>query len=98
MSIQTKKQIRRDERNKLIRENEELKAQLVHKYHFASKELDKLGTDSMMASAVILSLKSLGGLKTCGPVAIRNGLSKETIEAIKADLKRSYEEAIEFKP
>jgi len=98
MSVQTKKQIRRDERNKLIRENEELKAQLVHTYHFASQELDKLGTDRMMGSAVILSLKSLGGLKTCGPVAIRGGLSKETIEAIKADLKRSYEEAIEFKP
>lgn len=92
------KQSKQEKLDKLIRQNEELKAQLVHQYHFASKELDKLGTDRMMASSVILSLKSLGGLKTCGPVAIRNGLSKETIEAIKADLKRSYEEAIEFKP
>jgi len=92
------KQSKQEKLDKLIRQNEELKAQLVHQHHFASQELDKFGTDKMMASAVILSLKSLGGVRTCGPVAIRNGLSKETIEAIKADLKRSYEEAIEFKP
>ena len=92
------KQSKQEKLDKLIRQNEELKAQLVHQYHFASKDLDKFETDKMMASAVILSLKSLGGVRTCGPVAIRNGLSKETIEAIKADLKRSYEDAIEFKP
>lgn len=32
------------------------------------------------------------------PVLIRNGLSKETIEALKTDFRRSYEDAVAFKP
>jgi len=32
------------------------------------------------------------------PTLIRDGLSPETIAAIKADLKRSYDLAIQFKP
>ena len=83
---------------KLQRENKELKAQLVHAYHFACKDIDAMSMDRCMGSAVILELTSLGGNKNVGPVAIRNGLSPDTIKAIKDDLRSSYEEAIEFKP
>ena len=82
----------------LERRNKELEAQLVFQHHFASKYLDKMGIDRCMGSAVILELTVLGGKETVGPVAIRNGLSPETIAAIRADLVRSYENAIELKP
>lgn len=83
---------------KLEREKKELEAQLVFRHHFASAELDKMSIDRMMGSAVILEMKALGGKFGVDPVAISDGLSEETIKAIKADLVRSYNQAIEFKP
>lgn len=76
----------------------ESEAAQIHTYHFASVQLDKLVTDKMMGSGVIMTLTTLGGRLKIGPVMIKNGLSKETIEAIKADLVRSYNYAIELKP
>ncbi len=76
----------------------ETEAQLVHAYHFASADLPKFGTDRFAGSAVILTLTGLGGKLTIGPVAIRGGLSKETIDAIQFDFVRSYEDAVVFKP
>ncbi len=70
----------------------------VHVYHFASKELDRISTDRLMGSGVVLTIKFLGGKEAVSPTMIRNGLSKETIAALKADLVRSYEYATELKP
>jgi disulfide oxidoreductase YuzD len=44
-----------------------------------------------MGSGVVMHLSILGGEDVIEPVCIRDGLSKETIDAIKADLKRSYD-------
>jgi hypothetical protein len=82
----------------LERQLHEAKAAQVHNYHFASTGLDKLSTDRLMGSGVILSMTVLGGHTTFKPVLIRDGLSKETIAAIKADLVRSYKLAVELKP
>jgi len=68
---------------KLSRENREIKSQMVHQYHFASKELNKFTEANYMGSAVILELTGLGGKTKLGPVAIRDGLSQETIESLK---------------
>ena len=76
----------------------EAEAAQIHSHHFASVQMDKLVTDKMMGSGVIMSFTTLGGRLTIGPVMISNGLSKETIEAIKADLVRSYNYTIELKP
>lgn len=76
----------------------EAKAAQIYTHHFASVEMGKLVTDKMMGSGVIMSFTTLGGRLTIGPVMIRDGLSKETIEAIRADLVRSYNHAIELKP
>lgn len=76
----------------------ESEAAQIHAHHFASVEMDKLVTNKMMGSGVIVTFTTLGNRTTIGPVMIRNGLSKETIEAIKTDLVRSYEYAIELKP
>lgn len=75
----------------------ELKAQLASTYHFANQTIDKANIDRMTGSNVILQLTELGGKNIILPVAIRDGLSSDTIKAIKADLKRSYDLATLFK-
>ncbi len=70
----------------------------IYRHHFASKELDRLSTDRLMGSGVILSLTKAGGEEALEPVMISNGLSKETIAALKADLVRSFNYATELKP
>jgi hypothetical protein len=82
----------------LERKLREAEAGQAHVYHFASQTIDKASTNSLMGSGVIITLTVLGGREIFDPVMIRNGLSKETIEALKADFVRSYEDAVEFKP
>lgn len=82
----------------LQRELMEAKAQLTHRYHFASTEIEKFDISRCNGSGVILELSVLGGGRRIEPVMIRDGLSQETIAAIQADLRRSYELSIELKP
>jgi hypothetical protein len=70
----------------------------AHVYHFADAYLDKASTKHLGASGVILTLTVLGGREICSPVLIRDGLSQETIDALKADMRRSYELATMYKP
>lgn len=77
--------------------NEALAGQ-AHVYHFASASIDKASTDHLLASGVIITLTVLGGREIFNPVLIRDGLSRETIAALKADFARSYENAVSFKP
>ena len=70
----------------------------VHKLHFASYALDKLSTDKMFGSGVIISITSLSGKEIFGPTVISGGLSPETIAALQADMRRSFESRIELKP
>ena len=77
---------------------EEAKAYHIYRHHFASKTLDKFSTDKLMGSGVVLSLTLIGGKELFEPVMICNGLSKETIAALKADLVRSFNYATEMKP
>lgn len=76
----------------------EAEAQLAHVYHFASRGLQNFGPNCFDGSAVILTLTGLGGKRTLGPVAIRNGLSQATIDALQSDFVRSYEDTVVFKP
>lgn len=70
----------------------------VHQYHAADHYLGSASIDKMMASGVILQLTALGGREIVQPVLIRDGLSNETIEAIRNDLRRSYLLAVSPKP
>lgn len=76
----------------------ELHAQLIHVYYFAQKEVEKLKIENLMGSGVLLQFSFLGGKQAITPVVIKDGLSQNTIAAIQADLKRSYDALIEFKP
>lgn len=82
----------------LQRKVEDLEAQLASSYHFADIGLGKAVYPEYMGSAVVMQIRALGGHSIVDPVAIRDGLSVETVEAIKADLKRSYGEATILKP
>lgn len=70
----------------------------IYRHHFASKALDRFSTDHLTGSGVVLSLTLIGGKELFEPVMICNGLSKETIAALKADLVRSFNYATELKP
>jgi len=80
---------KRETRAQLKRKILELEAQGPMQEHFASASLDKYALHKCMASAVILQLSTLGGGNVMPPVAIRDGLSPATIDAIRSDLKRS---------
>lgn len=74
----------------------ELEAQMASVYHFADAELHK--AQSLMGSGVLIQMHALGGRELIKPVVIRDGLSPETIAALRNDLIRSYELATLFKP
>lgn len=83
-------------RARLEREILELHAQLAHAYHFADATLHKAG--NLMASGCVVQLTAVGGADLIHPVMIKDGLSPETIEALRKDIERSYARAVEFKP
>jgi len=76
----------------------ELKGQMASSYTSASKSVGKASTDHLMASGVLLQLTALGGRELIDPVVIRDGLSLETIDALKKDLARSFDLATGCKP
>ena len=81
----------------LKRQIAELNAQMASTYHFAAAGLHKAG-DAMMGSGVMIQLTGLGGKEIINPVVIRDGLSQDTIDAIRKDILRSYELATMLKP
>jgi hypothetical protein len=95
MTKQTTKPAKKT-RAQLARQVLELTAQLAHVYQFANTEIHRASQKHMMASGVLLQLTAIGGKEIINPVMIKDGLSDETIAAIKADLKRSYDLAIMY--
>jgi hypothetical protein len=59
----------------------------------AYKQVDKCGQDRYMASAVTITIKNINVNNNVivEEVAIGDGLSPDTIAAIKADIKRGYD-------
>lgn len=92
MKTNKPKQTKADLRRKVA----ELESQLACSYHFASMELHK--ASNLMGSGVVITLTALGGKQLIVPVTIRDGLSHETITALRADIVRSWESATELKP
>jgi hypothetical protein len=76
----------------------ELEAQLAHSYHFAAATVDKASGNYLMASGVLVQLTGVGGKEIMCPIMIKDGLSLETVAALKADIIRSYDLATMFKP
>lgn len=93
-SSKPKKPTRAQLQRKLL----ELEANLASTYHFADAYLSKIKEGSFMASGVVLQITALGGKEVIPPVMIADGLSPETIAAIRKDIVRSHELATMFKP
>jgi hypothetical protein len=94
----TQKRAKKPTYAELVRQNMELKGQLAHAYTYASHEVAKASTKHLMASGVLVQLSALGGREIIQPVVIRDGLSDDTIEALKRDLARSFDIATAAKP
>ena len=59
----------------------------------AHEAMLKTGTDRYMASGVIVTITNINGTgeTIVGPVMIKDGLSQETIRALRADIKATYD-------
>lgn len=57
----------------------------------AHADLKKVGRERFLGSGVILSITALNGAEIVEPVLINDGLSEETIEALRRDVKRAYD-------
>jgi hypothetical protein len=68
----------------------ELQAQMRHSHVSALSEINKCG-DSLFSSAAVLQITGLGGRVILGPISIANGLSENTIQCIKDDIKLSMQ-------
>lgn len=85
-------------KKQLERQVKELKAQLAGSYKYAHDKVGDAGERQMMASGVMIELTALGGREIINPIVIRDGLSPETIQAIRDDIIRSYKQAVSIKP
>lgn len=74
----------------------ELRAQLVSTIATAFGAVPEAA--DCLGSAVILTITALGGREIVPPVAIRDGLSPETVAALRNDLRRSFELATLVSP
>jgi hypothetical protein len=82
----------------LERQLKEALAGQAHTCHFATEALKTVTTAHLAGSGVVLTMTVLGGREVISPTLIRDGLSDQLIAALKADLLRSYELAVMFKP
>jgi hypothetical protein len=86
---------KRETASELRKKVSDFEVQMAGTCAFALGELNSAG-DKLFGSAAILEIKALGGRQIVRPVAIRDGLSAKTIEAIKDDLRRSFAVATNY--
>lgn len=77
----------------LEREIEILKVESIHRLTDAYKNIDKCNMEKYMASGITITIKNINKKNhvICEEFMINDGLSFETIEAIKRDIKRAYD-------
>ena len=80
-------------KQELKRELQILNADNFHTLTNAYKQIDKCSSKNYMASGVTLTIKNINKTNNtiCEEFLIIDGLSDETIEAIKRDIKRTYD-------
>lgn len=80
----------------LQRQKRELEAQLTGMLHFVRHGLER--ARGVKGGACVVQMHWLGGKEVCPPFAIKDGPSDETIDALIADVRRTFAEATELKP
>lgn len=76
----------------------ELQACGAHVPHFAEIGIRKASRERTMGSGIVVTMHYMGGAEVCLPFLLKDGLSDATIEALRADLRYTYDRAVEFKP
>lgn len=94
----TSKQKRAEEITALHTQLATAKASQVHNYHLADASISRTSTDRLKESGVVISLRTLNGTSLIPDVMIPDGLSDETIVALRTDFRRAYLRATELKP
>lgn len=69
---------------------------IAENYHYASIDLMEL--KDYRGKYVVIKAYDMNGKEILRPVAIKDGLSKDSINALLDDIKRSYDEAVAFAP
>ena len=82
----------------LERKLQEALAGQAHRYRSAQEGLKKAGEKYLGASGIVVTMTVLGGRQLFEPVLIRDGLAQATIDALNAEMVKSYELAILYKP
>jgi hypothetical protein len=75
----------------LLQQIKTIKALQISTLKDASRDLtsEKAGASRLMASACIVSITDASGADIVPPFGIRDGLSHETLQALRDDVKRS---------
>ena len=69
----------------------------IYRLHSADQEIKKLTTGRFVGSGIILTVHSLNVQELVRPVII-NGLSDKTIEGLREDFARTFEDRTELRP
>ena len=85
-----KKQTKNQRIAVLERQLKEALAGQTHRLRFAEMNINRANINKVKGSGIILELSFLGGQEVFAPVLIRDGLSDETIKALKGDFDRSF--------
>lgn len=83
------KKIKKPTYAQLERKVMEYHAGLAVVYSHAMNNLKHASTDRRMASGVLLQLTAVGGEEIIPPVMIRDGISNNTLLALRSDIERS---------
>ena len=75
----------------LERQIRELNAQKPNALRNAVNELHLCGGNKMLGSAVLITITAWGGEEIVEPFAVYDGLSQSTIDALRADIRRTME-------
>lgn len=84
--------------DELEREIELIKVDNIHRLTDAYKNIEKCTDKNYMASAITITIKNINqkNFIVCEEFSIADGLSPETVEAIKRDIKRTYDLKMSF--
>lgn len=82
----------------LERKLRETEAQLAHVYWYAANGVADTDCTKHKGGGIVVQIHWLGGKEVCPPFMVKDGFSPESIAALRADIRRSYESATEIAP
>lgn len=75
----------------------EAESSTILSHKFAHTDINKCSIPKCTGSGVLIQISAIGGKQLINPILIKDGLSEETINSIKKDIKRSSDILTSFK-